>query len=517
MEDSRLSPIQEDRFGIHEAAHLLRRTLIGAKATEVFAARDSGLRSTIDTLFQPYTPDYFPIAHFVGTLVNSEVSPNDSPRSIAYFQEQRGRYTDFRQWWCKVILDSPTSIQERLVLLWHMHFATSCNGAHYAEHSFDQNEVMRKNAFGNLKTLANDVTLGFAMQAYLDGFSSFWTDYRNCINENHARELLELHLLGHAGRGNVQAYKQADIVALSKAMCGNHIVENWSPNADDGTRSLWRERTILWRRDRWYPFENEIFGSRGTFTPYDVIPLIFKNCADDVAWWFARRLCTEFCAVSAELEPTDIDKVAALLLEREWNLQSVLETLLSSEMFFDPRYRMRLVRPPIHLLLGMLRTFSATEIADYVSDTPRDSIDLLQRLAQLGQLPYNPPNVSGWHRDVDWLTATDSVARIDTCRRFGSGSMTYFDKPGMVQVLRYDPLSIAREFGNPLELETLCSNVAITLLGTDAHSVTDSLVMNALGKMPRSDWNPNEEHPESVAGLRRMFTNALSAPRYQLY
>ena len=516
MRFARLSPIGSERFGLEEAAHLMRRTVIGARGNEVVQAFDRGLEETLKLLFKPHSPNYEPIQHLVGGLVNSEVSPNDSPRSIAYFAEKNGRYTDFRQWWCRTVIEAPASLQERLVLLWHMHFATSCGGAHYAEHTFDQNEVIRKHVFGSMQLLTNDVTLGLAMQAYLDGVVSFWTDYRYCINENHARELMELHLFGHVGRDGRPVYNQTDVVALSRALSGQHIVESWSDNPDDGTKSLWRERACTWRRDRWYPHTNELFGSTGRFTPYEVVPLIFKNRPDDIAWWFARRLCTEFVAMTQEIAAEDVDEVARLILEREWDTTSVLTTLLSSEMFFDPRYRMRLVRPPAHLLLGMLRSFDATHITDFISDVPRDACDLIVRLQRLGHLLYAPPNVAGWRRDLDWLTATDIVARIDMCRRFGMGTLTYMDEPDAFVVMRYDPLDVAREYADPNNLELLCARVADILLGTNAQNVRDSLHMVALNGMARSHWNPEGNDYDSRRGVRRMFTHALSAPRYQL-
>ena len=516
MVSARLAPIDGEQFGLDEAAHLMRRTVIGARGNEALEAYEMGLEGTLQLLCKPHTPDYHTIEHLVGGLVNSEVSPNDSPRSIAYFSEKNGRYTDFRQWWCRTVIDAPPSLQERLVLMWHMHFATSCGGAHYAEHTFDQNEMIRKHVFGSMQSLTNDVTLGLAMQAYLDGVVSFWTDYRYCINENHARELMELHLFGHVGRNGKPVYNQTDVVALSRALSGQHIVESWSDNADDGTKSLWRERSCKWRLDRCYPHTNELFGTTGRFTPYEVIPLVFKNRTNDIAWWFARRLCTEFVAMTQEVDADDVDDVAALILEREWDMTSVLSTLLSSKMFFDPRYRMRLVRSPAHLLLGMLRSFRATHITDFISDVPRDACDLIVRLQRLGHLPYAPPNVSGWRRDLDWLTATDTVARIDMCRRFGMGTLTYMDEPDAFVVMRYDPIGIAREYAEPNNLEQLCERVATILLGSNTQHIRESLQMVALQGMQRNDWNPEANDYASRRGIRRMFTHALSAPRYQL-
>lgn len=517
MISARLSPIDPERFGLHEASHLLRRSVIGARPSEVLQAHSDGLPATLDKLFLRHTPDTSTVPHLIGGLINSEVAPNDSPRGINYFEEKDGRYTDFRQWWSRTMIEAPLSIQERMVLLWHMHFATSCNGAHYAEHAYDQNAALREHAFGNLRDLTHHVTRGFAMQAYLDGIGSWWTEYQNSVNENHARELLELHVLGHRGRDHRQPYTQEEIVILARMMSGNHIVESWKDNTDDGTRSLWRQRDCTWRRDRWYPHEQELFGAVGAFTTDDVVPLIFRTRADDVAWWFARRLCGEFCAMTHELNPDDVDAVAELLLEHEFDLEATLRVLLASEMFYDPAQRMRLVRPPAAMLLGLLRAFRATQITDFTTTDPRVGCDLIVRLTRLGQLLYNPPNVAGWRRDLDWFTATDTVARVDTCRRFGKGALTYMDNPGDQSVMQYDPIAHAREYGDVANVHQLATNVSIVMLGTDAPHVVADLVMHALGGAPQSSWTGDETSPLVVDGVRRLFTQALSAPRYQLF
>jgi uncharacterized protein (DUF1800 family) len=517
MISARLVPIDPERFGLHEAAHLLRRSVVGARPSEVIQAQTEGLPTTLDRLFLRHTPDTTTIEHLIGGLINSEVAPNDSPRGINYFEEKDGRYTDFRQWWSRTMIEAPLSIQERMVLLWHMHFATSCNGAHYAEHAYDQNNMMRQHAFGDLRDLTHHVTRGFAMQAYLDGIGSWWTEYQNSVNENHARELLELHVLGHRGRTNEQPYTQEEIVKLARMMSGNHIDESWKDNSDDGTRSLWRQRDCTWRRDRWYPHEQELFGTVGAFTTDDVTPLIFRTRADDVAWWFARRLCGEFCAMTHELNPDDVDAVATLILEHEWDLEAILRVLLASEMFYDPTHRMRLVRPPASMLLGLLRAFRATHITDFTTAQPRVGCDLIVRLTRLGQLLYNPPNVAGWRRDLDWFTATDTVARVDTCRRFGKGTLTYMDNPGDQHVLRYDANAVAQEYGDVSNLEQFAERVSIVLLGTSARHVTADLMMHALGGEQRSAWNGDMSADLVARGVRRLFTQALSAPRYQLF
>jgi uncharacterized protein (DUF1800 family) len=500
----RLRPIDPSSFTTESASHLLRRTVIGIRPAEVDRAVTQGLPATLAELFTPFEPDRRAIEHLRFDLVNSEVAPNDSPRSIQYFREKAFRYTEFRQWWCSTIASGPCSIQERLVLMWHMHFATSCNGAHYAEHTLDQNEDIRRHAFGDLRDLVQSVTLGLAMQAYLDGLANWWTPWHDSVNENHAREFLELHMLGHVGRTPEPLYSQDDVRRIARSFSGHHTVEEWSPN-DDGTRSLYRQRTPLWREDRWDPSPNELFGERGSFRPSDVAPLVFRTRSADVALWFARRLCTEFVAMESELDRGDIEAVADLLIDSDWNIGTTLRVLLASEMFFDPRYRMRLVRTPLHLVLGTLRTFRATDVDDFSHPDRRRRADLLRRLALLGHLPYDPPNVSGWRRDLDWITPSDTAMRVDFCQRFARGQHRFWDDPSGEPQMVYDPLDVASTFADIEDPDRLAERVGIILLGSADPNLHASLRFVMRGA---------ERTPE---GIRRLFTHALSAPRYQLF
>ena len=221
--------------------------------------------------------------------------------------------------------------------------------------------------------------------------------------------------------------------------------------------------------------------------------------------------------MEGELEKGDVELVADLLLRNNFSLEPTIRVLLASEMFFDPRYRMRLVRTPMNLLLGMMRTFETVDVPDFYAQDRRAGDDLLLRLSRLGQLPYDPPNVSGWRRDLDWITSSDATRRIDMCRRFGQGRLTYKDDPNSDLVLQYDLIRVAREFADPNDIDTLSSRMCQYLIGTTSADVVSSVRLVMLNKMPINKWNPSGGDRESLAGIRRGFTHILSAPRFQLF
>ena len=113
--------------------------------------------------------------------------PNADQRKI-----ERARVDQTRAWWMELIVNQGFSIQERMVLFWHDHFATQAKDVRRPQWMYLQNFLFRKHAVGNFKTLVEGVTRDPAMIYYLDSN----TNRVGRPNENYARELMELFTLG---------------------------------------------------------------------------------------------------------------------------------------------------------------------------------------------------------------------------------------------------------------------------------------------------------------------------------
>ena len=94
-----------------------------------------------------------------------------------------------------------------------------------------ENQSLRPNVFGNFRELLGATAKHPAMLFYLDNYRNQVPNPRNPkvgINENYARELLELHTLGVDG-----GYTQADVIALARIMTGwTMLPDKQLPNAD---------------------------------------------------------------------------------------------------------------------------------------------------------------------------------------------------------------------------------------------------------------------------------------------
>ena len=118
-----------------------------------------------------------------------------------------------QQWWLERMRTTPYPLEERMTLFWHDHFATGPTdkgttlGALIA-----QNQLLRKHALGDFRTLCEEITLDPAMLFWLDGaFNSAIAP-----NENYAREFFELFTLGTIP----QIYTENDIRESAKAYTG---------------------------------------------------------------------------------------------------------------------------------------------------------------------------------------------------------------------------------------------------------------------------------------------------------
>jgi len=120
-------------------------------------------------------------------------------------------------WWLDRMVRSRNQLVERMTLNLHDLFATSNSGVGNTRHMLRQNRLLRSYALGNFATLLQEITHDPAMLLWLNGVDNRKDD----VNENYARELMELFTLG-AGRG----YTERDVREMARALTG--FRNDWS-------------------------------------------------------------------------------------------------------------------------------------------------------------------------------------------------------------------------------------------------------------------------------------------------
>ena len=172
-----------------QAAHLLRRTMFGAKMEDVgYFLRRSPRKAVRELLRTDLPLPSPPINNYNDDkYVDPEIAPGaDWTVSLKYDGMSNGRRRNsFKSWWFGGMVDQDRSIREKMVLFWHNHFVTESNTVDNASFCYRYNTLLRKYALGNFKELVRAVTSEPAMLRYLNGYAN--TDRKSTrLNSSHS-------------------------------------------------------------------------------------------------------------------------------------------------------------------------------------------------------------------------------------------------------------------------------------------------------------------------------------------
>ena len=268
-----------------ETGHLLRRAGFGPRPADFAAFAPLTWQDAVDRLIDyAAVPDRLP----------ADPTPT---RHVPDSDELRLSPLDVMTWWLDRMVRSERPLEEKLTLFWHDHFATSIAKAPPAL-MLVQNRTLRRLALGNFRDLLLAVTTDPAMLLYLDGH----TNAAGNPNENHARELFELHTLGQG------AYTETDIKEAARALTG-WVVRGRRHDAAVAARFVPRRHDGGTKR---------IFGRQGAWRVADVVDLILEQptlpafitgklarflVRDDLDEEFLDALATRFATRNFELRP----------------------------------------------------------------------------------------------------------------------------------------------------------------------------------------------------------------------
>jgi hypothetical protein len=352
-------PVFGGDIGQPQLKRLLWRAGFGPRPGEVDALAGRSLQDVVLSLTRPQG---------AATLTGAEPHTDDGP--IAPLDA----WGHDHLWWLDRMVRSDQSLVERMSLVWHDWFATSNDAVGNVKLMLDQNGLFRANALGSFRDLLLGVTTDPAMLVWLNGTEN----RKGAINENYAREVMELFTLG-ANRG---AYTETDVRELARCLSG------W--RADWTTGIGWNNFRFDARR-----FDNTnktVFGKTGNFGWQDAVQLVLENPYH--ASFFVTKLWSYFIPT-----PPDSATQAALqrlYLDSGYGIRPVVEAILMHPDFYDGE---AMVKPPVVYHAGLLRATGQTIDTDWA---------WLADMA--GQQLFYPPNVAGWD-DSAWLDTSRWRAR----------------------------------------------------------------------------------------------------------
>ena len=371
-------------IGPERARHLLLRTGFGAPPAEVAAlavlTREQAVARVLEPRLQRAAGQPAAFASPPPALVHEAPGQRrmlDEAGQKAARDAERQAAQALRSWWIGEMLAAPTpadALHEHMVLFWHNHFVSSLQKVRSPALMQQQNHLLRQHALGSFAELLHAISKDPAMLIYLDGASS----RKDSPNENFAREVMELFTLGEG------QYQEQDIREAARAFTG------WRVDPESGT---FRPRPA--QQDNG---EKILFGQRGNFDGDAVLDLLLAR--PQTARFIVRKLWLEF--VSPQPDSKRVEQIARQFGQSGHDLRVALRELLLTPEFWHQAGRAELVKSPVDLVIGTLRTL----------DIPvTERLPLASVLRQLGQDLLAPPNVKGWPGGENWINSNSLLLR----------------------------------------------------------------------------------------------------------
>ncbi len=354
-----------------DIAHLLRRTGFGAPPALVAELSQLTLAEAVDRVL--------------------DVSANPADDIAWPYATDWENWLHLRRWWMNRMATVPNPLQEKLTFFWHGHFVSSYSKVGDINLMYQQNHLLRQHAFGDFEALAQAVALDPAMLLYLDNFSNV----KSAPNENFARELMELFMLGVD-----QGYTQADVVAMARAWSGYGVL--WTQQGVQGAEFH------SWDHD----YNNKtIFGlTRNWDGPQTITEMVRGSRSSICATFIAKKLWSFFAAPTTD--PVLISNLSTDLLSSNWNIGSFLRKIFNRSEFYSAAVKTGLVRPPVDWVVTLLKTTGVSAF----------DLDIDYQMVDMGQGLFEPPNVSGWKQNQAWLTETVSWIKEDVASSIALGA-----------------------------------------------------------------------------------------------
>ena len=272
---------------------------------------------------------------------------------------------------------------ERLVYFWANHFAVSSDKAVvYGLAGTLENEAIRPHVNGRFVDLLTAVEKHPAMIAFLDNQYSVGPDSAAAetarralgINENLAREILELHTLGVNG-----GYSQADVTSFAQ------IITGWSIGGGNGRLAGGTPGQFYFREDLHEPgaktFLDKTYRQTGVAQGEAVLADLAHHPA--TARFIATKLVRHF--ISDEPPAAAVERIARAFLTSGGDLPRVYMALIESHEAWQPEARK--FKTPQDFLFSSLRALNVS---------PQQPAEVIRGFQSLGQRQYTPGSPAGW-------------------------------------------------------------------------------------------------------------------------
>jgi len=378
------------------AQHVLDRLAFGAKPGDVERVMAIGVDRWITQQLHPESIDDRTVETHLASLP-------ERPRPIAELTAQRiVRATE-----------SERQLNEVMTDFWLNHFNV------FAQKGLDrifiagyEHDVIRPREWGKFEDLLMATAKSPAMLFYLDNARS----RGGALNENYARELMELHTLGVDG-----GYTQKDVTELARVFTGWSIDRHgdfiFRPFTHDRG-----EKTVLGVHFR---------AGGGMEEGERMIRFLAHRPA--TAHHIAYKLCQRF--IADEPPASAVDRVAKTFLASDGDLRRTVQAVIESPEFRDPKYFRAKMKTPFEYAVSAIRAVDGRII---------DPLPVARQLREMGEGLYLAQPPTGYSDTAQaWSSSGGLMARLNFALALAENRL-----PGVRSSVR-DPKAMALTLGSP--------------------------------------------------------------------
>lgn len=389
-------------MGIPQAVLAVNRFGLGAKSGELDLVQKDPRGWIIGQIDNPVIPPEIKNSSQMAVKTAQEIkklkaaSGNDRQK-MRETERKMDRQLFVEQTSARIMMHAQTDqpFVERMVLFWSNHFTVSTQrtGIIGLVHHFE-NEAIRPHINGRFVDMLQAVVHHPAMLLYLDNARSIGDQSpqgrkrQKGLNENLAREILELHTLGVNG-----GYTQNDIIAFANILTG------WSVDQNDRLQFVFRPQT---HQPGSKSFLGHEFLQNGQQEGVDALNMLAKHPA--TARHIATKLARHFISDTPSEE--SIKAIETTFLQSDGNLSKVMKKIIELKEIWDSPFKK--YKTTYEFVVSALR----------LTGQGANSKQTMQALNVLDFRPFNASSPAGYEDTIDyWLAPNALIKRIEWANR----------------------------------------------------------------------------------------------------
>ncbi|OJH41787.1 DUF1800 domain-containing protein [Cystobacter ferrugineus] len=499
------------------ALHVLRRLAFGPSPRDWEEVRRVGATSWVERQLWPERIPDEALEHQLATLptvtlgmkalIERYPSLNEHARQLGIrleSQEDRARLTemlgrdvlpdrmdqDVRTQKLLRAVDSQRQLQEVLVDFWFNHFNVSADKGpvRWMVMSFER-DALRPHVFGRFRELLAATAHHPAMLYYLDNWRSAGEapvpgkgkKASTGLNENYARELLELHTLGVDG-----GYSQQDVREVARAFTG------WTIDQPERAPAFVFQPAMHDTGDK-HVLGVALPAGGGQEDGERVLDMLARH--PSTARFIATKLARKF--VSDAPPPALVERLARVFLRTEGDLRAVYSALFTSPEFWSDAALGAQTKTPLELVVSSVRALGART----------DGGPALARLVErMGLNLYRAPAPTGFpEHAAPWVNTGALVQRINFALQLAEGKV-----PGTHVEFPWGWTS------PPANVAALLDALAPRILFEPLSAETHATLLAALAPGERDSMPDGEVRPLDIRDIRRAAGLLLGSPEFQM-